>query len=136
MKHTLSILLSLLLLISNTGIAYAQHFCGEYEMMAKVTFGQKKLSCGMAMEQDDCDEAQENEEHSCCSNQYTQVDVDDTIAQTAFEYQISSVFDDLRTPSYSIPSEILILQKEIVYIKYNPPPLIKDIPVLFETFLI
>jgi hypothetical protein len=105
-------------------------------MIAKVTFGQEQLSCGMAMVQDDCDEAHEKEEHSCCNNQYTQVDVDDTIAQTLFEYQISPFFDPVKTPNYTTFSEIFVFQKEVVYTKYNPPPLIKDIPVIFETFLI
>jgi hypothetical protein len=135
-KQFISILLTLLLLISNTGVTYAQHFCGGYEMMAKVTLGHERLSCGMAMVQTDCDQAHENKTHSCCNNQYTQVDLDDTLAQTVFQFQITPTFNSINTAISSAVSEILKHQKEGVYVKYNPPPLIKDLPVFFETFLI
>ena len=47
MKKTISIFLSILILASSSGIAYAQHFCSGMEMMAEVTLGEKHLSCGM-----------------------------------------------------------------------------------------
>lgn len=135
-KQFISISLSLLLLLSNTGIAYAQHFCGEFEMMSKITLGHEKLSCGMAEVTDSCDEAHESEEHSCCNNQYTEIDIDDTITQSTLAFQAVSIFDLVKRPLDGLSSEILILKKPIVYITYNPPPLLKDIPVLYETFLI
>ena len=136
MKQIISILLTLLLLVSNTGIAYAQHFCGEYEMMAKVTLGHEKLSCGMVMQVDVCDQDNEDDIHSCCNNQYTQVDFDDTFIQSIFEFQITPIFDVINTAISASVSRVLKLQKEVVNNPYNPPPLIKDIPVLLETFLI
>ncbi len=136
MKQLISILLTLLLLVSNFGVAYAQHFCGEYEMMAKVTLGHERLSCGMVMQESVCDQDKENDSHSCCNNQYTQVEFDDTLTQTVFEFQTIPTFNLINRGVSSCVSEILTLQKQVVYITYNPPPLIKDIPVLLETFLI
>ena len=135
-KKFTSILLIFLLLVSNTGISYAQHFCGEYEMMAKVTIGQERLSCGMAAVKDLCDESHQSDTHSCCNNQYTQVDFDDTFIQSVFEFQITPIFDVINTAISASVSRVLKLQKEVVNNPYNPPPLIKDIPVLLETFLI
>jgi hypothetical protein len=135
-KQITSILLTLLLLISNTGITYAQHFCGGHQMMAKVTIGQERLSCGMAPVKDLCDESHQSDTHSCCDNRYTQVAFDDTVEQPVVEFQLTPVFDVDNNAIISSVSEILTLQKEVVYTIYNPPPLIKDFPVLFDTFLI
>ena len=136
MKQIISILLTLLLLISNTGITYAQHFCGGHQMMAKVTIGQERLSCGMAPVKDLCDESHQSDTHSCCNNRYTQVAFDDTVEQPVVEFQLTPVFDVDNNAIISSVSEILTLQKEVVYTIYNPPPLIKDFPILFDTFLI
>ena len=136
MKQITSILLTLLLLISNTGITYAQHFCGGHQMMAKVTIGQERLSCGMAPVKDLCDESHQSDTHSCCNNLYTQVAFDDTVEQPIVEFQLTPVFDVDNNAIISSVSEILTLQEEVVYTIYNPPPLIKDFPVLFDTFLI
>ena len=136
MKQIISILLTLLLLISNTGITYAQHFCGGHQMMAKVTIGQERLSCGMAPVKDLCEETGQSNTHSCCKNRYTQVEFDDTVEQPLIEFQIIPLLDVINKAFFPDGFEILTLQKEVVYTIYNPPPLIKDIPVLLETFLI
>ena len=136
MKQIISILLTLLLLISNTGITYAQHFCGGHQMMAKVTIGQERLSCGMALVKDLCDESHQSDTHSCCNNLYTQVAFDDTVEQPIVEFQLTPPLKANTTTFSASVYEILTLQKEVVYTLYNPPPLIKNFPVLFDTFLI
>ena len=136
MKQITSILLTLLLLISNTGITYAQHFCGGHQMMAKVTIGQERLSCGMAPVKDLCDDSHQSDTHSCCNNLYTQVAFDDTVEQPIVEFQLTPPLKANTTTFSASVYEILTLQKEVVYTLYNPPPLIKDFPVLFDTFLI
>jgi len=135
-KQLTSILLTLLLLISNTGITYAQHFCGGHQMIAKVTIGQERLSCGMAAVKDLCDETHQSDTHSCCNNLYTQVAFDDTVEQPIVEFQLTPPLKANTTTFSASACEILTLQKEVVYTIYNPPPLIKDFPVLFDTFLI
>jgi len=135
-KQITSILLTLLLLISNTGITYAQHFCGGHQMMAKVTIGQERLSCGMAPVKDLCDDSHQSDTHSCCNNLYTQVAFDDTVEQPIVEFQLTPPLKANTTTFSASVYEILTLQKEVVYSIYNPPPLIKNFPVLFDTFLI
>ena len=105
-------------------------------MMAKVTIGQERLSCGMAPVKDLCDESHQSDTHSCCNNRYTQVAFDDTVEQPVVEFQLTPVFDVDNNAIISSVSEILKLQKQVVYTIYNPPPLIKNIPVFLETFLI
>ena len=136
MKQLTSILLTLLLLTSNTGITYAQHFCGGHQMIAKVTIGQERLSCGMAAVKDLCDESHKSDTHSCCNNQYTQVEFDDTVEQPLIEFQIIPLLDVINKAFIPDGFEIRKLQKQVVYTVYRPPPLVKDIPVFLETFLI
>ena len=136
MKQLTSILLTLLLLISNTGITYAQHFCGGHQMIAKVTIGQERLSCGMAAVKDLCDESHKSDTHSCCNNQFTQVEFDDTVEQPLIEFQIIPLLKVINKAFIPDGFEIRKLQKQVVYSVYRPPPLVKDIPVFLETFLI
>ena len=136
MKQFTSILLTLLLLISNSGITYAQHFCGGHQMIAKVTIGQERLSCGMAAVKDLCDESHESDTNSCCNNQYTQVEFDDTVEQPLIEFQIIPLLEVINKAFIPDGFEIRKLQKQVVYTVYRPPPLVKDIPVFLETFLI
>lgn len=136
MKQFTSILLTLLLLISNSGITYAQHFCGGHQMIAKVTIGQERLSCGMAAVKDLCDESHKSDTHSCCNNQYTQVEFDDTVEQPLIEFQIIPLLEVINKAFIPDGFEIRKLQKQVVYSVYRPPPRVKDIPVFLETFLI
>lgn len=135
MKQLVSILLSLLLLTSSTGIAYAQHFCGDYEMMAKITLGQKHLSCGMVSQDSACGD-EHTEDHHCCDNNYTQISIDDATSVPTVVFT---------APLQIVVWPLAIFQSQIVgyedhgstfYSAYDPPPLIKNIPVLYESFLI
>jgi hypothetical protein len=135
MSKIISILLSVLLLLSSTGITYAQHYCGEFEMLAKVTLGEEHLSCGMVMEVPSCED-NNVEDYHCCDNQYTSVTTDDNFAKanfsidfhTSFSFAFVSVFVLRQVVEDKMSLDNLAL--------YHPPPLYKNIPVLYETFLI
>jgi hypothetical protein len=122
------------MLASSSGIAYAQHFCGEHRMKAEITLGEKNLSCGMVMKAPVCNE--EGTEHSCCDNQYTKVDTDDTYAQASFEFDLddefviafASVFVLFHTENYP--------ENQDFFKDYSPPPPDSDFQVLYATFLI
>lgn len=134
MKSIISILMSLLLLLSSAGITYAQHFCGEFEMMAKITLGQEKMTCGMVVE-DACGDEQEGT-HTCCDNQYAQIATDDNFATSQSSYQITPVFAASFVSIFVLQSQPLLKSQQPEVAFYYPPPLIKDLPVLYETFLI
>lgn len=134
MKQFISIALSFLMLLSSSGIAYAQHFCGDFEMMAKITLGQEKMTCGMVME-DPCNDEQD-EEHSCCDNEYAQVTTDENFAAASFDLQVPPVFAAAFVSVFVLNTETFTSKEQTLFTQYHPPPLIKDIPVLFERFLI
>jgi len=134
MQRILSIILSLLILLSSSGITYAQHFCGEFEMMAELSMGEKHLSCGMAMEAPGCEG--ETEDHDCCSNEYTSVEIDDTFTKASFELDLDTNFVIAFNSVFVLQSD-LIVESHIDYYKdYSPPPLGGDLQVRYQTFLI
>ena len=136
MKRFISIVLSLLLLLSSTGITYAQHYCGEHEMMAKVTLGHEMLSCGMVMSHDDGCQDEPKEDHGCCDNKYTHVDVDDNYADVSLDLQLNPVFVASFVAVFVV-GEASTYNKNPDYFKdYSPPPLLEDLQVLYETYLI
>lgn len=134
MKKIISILLTILMLASSSGIAYAQHFCGEYEMLSEITLGEKDLSCGMVMEIPNCD--QEEEEHSCCDNEYTTVDTDDIFNKSSFELDLDQDFVLAFVSVFVLKSIDNFPSENQFFIDYSPPPLERDLLVLYETFLI
>lgn len=136
MSKLISILLSVLLLVSSTGLTYAKHYCGDFEMLAEVTFGEKQLSCGMVIESSSCD-GEETVDHNCCDNEYTQIETDDNFAKATYNL-------DLYQPFFVTVFVSVFVQQKFFYSDpthdifsdYRPPPLYGDYTVLYETFLI
>ena len=135
MKTLVSILLSSLILLSSSGISYAKHFCGPFEVIAKVTFGEESLSCGMVMESSPCDHEKE-EKHSCCSNKYLKVNTDDHFNKTAFDFNLDSSWLFVASEVFQFDEVIILPQKTTVVNCYRPPPDTRDLNILYETFLI
>ncbi|MGK0428321.1 MAG: hypothetical protein ACJAUR_002441 [Ulvibacter sp.] len=135
MSKIISILLSVLLLLSSTGVTYAQHFCGEFEMLSKVTLGEEHLSCGMVMDVPSCDD-NVVEDYHCCATQYTSVSTDDNFAKANFNIDFDKSFA-IAFVSVFVLQQLVEYEASIDdYTLYYPPPLYKNIPVLYETFLI
>ncbi len=123
-----------MLLASSTGISYAQHFCGEYEMLSEITLGKKELSCGMVMEVPICDD--EDIAHNCCDNQYTQVETDDTFTKVSFDVTINAPFIFYIVSNYELTETNNFLTQNIEVTEDGPPLVVKDLQILYETFLI
>lgn len=135
MSKLISILLSVLLLLSSTGITYAQHYCGEFEMLSKVTLGEEHLSCGMVMAVPACEE-NDSEDHHCCDNQYTSVITDDNFAKANFNIDFHQSFIIPFVSVFVFQQHVEYRTSRDNYALYYPPPLYKNIPVLYQTFLI
>ncbi|MDC7995490.1 HYC_CC_PP family protein [Altibacter sp. HG106] len=134
MKQSISILLSLLLLLSSSGLSYAQHFCGDYEMLAKVTLGEQHLSCGMAMESSTCDGPSDT--HGCCDNHFTKVDTDDHFSKASFDMALDTTFVIAFASVFVLDIPVVNSKETTALITYRPPPLERDIQVWYEVFLI
>ena len=139
MKKTISIFLSVLMLASSSGIAYAQHFCGRMEMMAEVILGEKQLSCGMneAAPVSDCtDEDIAPEAHDCCKNHITKIQTDDNFAKVSFDLKLNKTFVATFVSVFVLQEVEIPSTEKIFFADYSPPPLEQDLNILYETFLI
>jgi hypothetical protein len=135
MQKTISVLLTILILASSSGVTYAKHFCGDFEVVSTLTMGKKNLSCGMAMEADDCDKNEEDP-IDCCKNTYKNIDTDDNFVNSSYDLQISNNFIAGFISNFVL-QYVSFSDKEIhLFNGYDPPPIYEDIQVLHEVFII
>lgn len=137
MKKTISILLSVLMFASSSGIAYAQHFCSGMEMMAEITLGEKLLSCGMEEVSDKCgDETFIEKGHDCCENQFTKIQTDDNFTKASFDLKLNKTFVATFVTVFVLQEVEITSAEKIFFADYSPPTLEQDLNILYETFLI
>ncbi len=131
-QKLLSTTLALLVLFSTFSFTVDKHFCGSI-LVDKAIFSEAK-TCGMDMHSHS--ETDLMDEDNCCSDQnisvegqdelkisFQSLDLDQQLFLTGFTYSYSSLFEGL--PQQVIPFK-----------NYTPPLIVKDIPVLNDTFLI
>ena len=135
MQKAISILLSILILASSTGVTYAKHFCGDYEVLSTITLGKKDLTCGMNMESDNCDDSESNS-YKCCKNKYEHVNTDDNYSLASLDLQIKIPFFASFVSVFVLQQVDGATQSLHIYANYDPPPIDKDIPVLYQIFTI
>lgn len=138
MKKSTSIFLSVLMLVSSSGIAYAQHFCGGMEIMSKITLGENHLSCGMESEplNSDCSSENTDEDHDCCDSHITKIQIDDNFAKASFDLDLSNTFAVATVSLYELLEVDIASVVKNFFADYNPPPLERDLNILYDTFLI
>lgn len=136
MKKIFSIFLSVLLLASTTGIGYAQHFCGGKKMLSEITLLSKDLSCGMEMEKPSDNATAHLTEDHCCENIVAHVKTDTNFAKASFELDFQKVFIASFVTVFVLQQVEIPSHRDDYFAVYNPPPIDKDIPVLYQTFLI
>ena len=91
MQKIISIVLTILILASSTGVTYAKHFCGDFEVISTITLGEKDLSCGMKMDVKGCDNETQEDRH-CCENKYENIDPDDNYSLSLFDLTMNVPF--------------------------------------------
>lgn len=139
MRKAISIFLSILLFVSSSGLAYAQHYCGGMEMMSQITLGHTNLSCGMESDEQNitCDEETlPSEAHDCCDNHVTKINLDDNFAKASFDIKLNKTFVATFTSIFIIHEVEILTSKKNFFAEYNPPPLEQDLNILYDTFLI
>lgn len=135
MQKVISIVLTILMLASSTGVTYAKHFCGDFEVLSTLTFGKKDLTCSMSMEADDCDDS-DSKSDQCCENKYENVDTDDNYSLSFFDVQINVPFNPSFVSVFVLQQVSDTSQALLFYANYNPPLINKDMPVLYQVFTI
>lgn len=104
-------------------------------MLSKVTLGEEHLSCGMKMNVPSCGD-EKQEDHGCCSNQYLKVHTDDHFAKVSFDFYFSAQWVPAFVTVFLLPEVTIPVAPKSVFREYLPPPLERDVQILYETFLI
>ena len=79
---------------------------------------------------------EEEDDHACCDNAYTSVSTDDSFAKSSVDFDLNVQFVTTFIATYIQPFTLESTYKRETVTNYHPPPLITDIPVIYETFLI
>ncbi len=133
MRAILSIFCSLLILITSTGFTVSSHYCGGKRVKSDVSFVESDVSCGMQEEETSCGDTQ-SLKSNCCQNEYQHFQLEEDYSSFETVKKVQNL-KYLKKPVLNVwlPSH---LEKIEYYNDYSPPPLIKDISVLFRIFRI
>ena len=131
-QKSVSTVLALLVLVSTFSFTVDKHFCGSF-LVDQAVFA-KASTCGMELHSHL--ETDLMDQDNCCSNQnisvegqdelnisFNSMDFDQQVFVAAFTFSFNEFFQG--SPQQVIPFK-----------NYSPPLIVKDIPVLNDTFLI
>ena len=138
-------LLALMVLVSSMTYNVDFHYC-QGQLKSFSIFGKAKNCHEMASKMPSCHHKKKNQENTlscsegennCCSNKIVnlEADFDKTILNIdLLNQEYLSVV--VANTSFSFKSFFIERENEIPFAHYKPPLIQKDIPVLFETFLL
>jgi hypothetical protein len=116
----------------------ATHLCGGHVADMAFSFGHIDLDCGMDQMAMDC--ANENshtgeqfQRKGCCENQYASIESDDA---TTTKVVLESLQINLLIALANFDLDPFAVDSDTHYLRYSPPKLRHDLPVLFQSFLI
>ena len=116
------------------GFTVSSHVCGGKKVKSVVSIGTADVSCGMEKKANNCTSKKQMKK-DCCEDEFVLIQNDEDFTQ-----QVTSI--DF-FPNFLIAffvSYVELFENETneidFFIDNSPPPLIKDIPVLIESFLI
>jgi len=136
MQKIISIVLSFLLLLSGTQLAFGQHFCEGKVVEEGMMVGQKKMSCVSLEVKDNCIEDLDTKKADCCVDIFHEVQIDSNYSRSHFEMPPVPVYiEPLQYYDFSWHFVVSYSEK-ILASEYLPPPLEKNIQVFYQTFLI
>lgn len=133
-KKIVSFMMALLVLSSTFSFTVASHYCGDTLVDSSI-FGHAE-TCGMqvkkAVSKTDCDIS----DKSCCTDEQKLVEGQDTL-KTSFDKLEK---EQKRFVAIFVSSYVQLFESEEVdngwEKNYIPPPLVRDVQVLDQTFLI
>lgn len=128
-------MLSFMILLSSSGITYAQHFCLGHVMLSRVTLGEVSLSCGMIMVKTACDEETEAA-HGCCDNHYLNVDTDKHFAKASFAFEPQTLWVAIIPDILNFAERVETAAEFHRLLVERPPPEKVPLRILYQTFLL
>lgn len=134
MNKIFSVILSLVVLTTSMGFTVSSHTCGGKKVKSVISVGSVDVSCGMEKNANNC-ATKKQMKPNCCQDEIQLIQNDEDYTQQLTNFDFSTDFLLAFVTSY-----VELFENETSEIDFfadhSPPPLIKDIPVLLQTFLI
>lgn len=135
LRKVISILLVFVVIFTTSGFTISSHICKGKKVETVVGFRKLDVSCGMEEAKKEMSCSNENQFNSnCCQNEFQTFLMIEDYVQQVFELNVSPSFIVFLFVTMDLNLETGF--KNLVYDVYLPPPIQKDIPVLFQSFLI
>ncbi|MGE0562553.1 MAG: hypothetical protein AB7O47_12110 [Flavobacteriales bacterium] len=135
MKKIFSAILSLVILFTSMGFTLSSHICGGKKVKTVLDLGVSDVSCGMEKTESKC-QTDKQMKSNCCQDEFQKIQINDSYTQEFIKEKIITsnyVLLFVAVLFDFFPNENI---QSFIYKDYIPPPLIKDIPVFFQSFLI
>ncbi len=134
MKKVFSVILSLVILVTSMGFTVSSHICGGKRVKTEFGLTTIDVSCGMEKKVSSC-ASEEQMKPNCCKDEFQLIQIEEDYTQQLTKINFSLDFFIAFATSY-----IELLHNETTEIDFftdhSPPPLIRNIPVLVQSFLI
>jgi len=134
MKKIFSAILSLVVLVTSLGFTVSSHTCGGRKVKTVISIGNADVSCGMEKKKSKC-ATEPQMKKNCCHDDFQLIQNNEDYTQQLTDFDFSTDFLVV-----FITSSIELFETETIevdyFIDHSPPPLIKDIPVFIQSFLI
>lgn len=139
MKSLFAILLSVVLLAGQMSLTIGTHICQGEAIETRIIYGSTHLGCDMEDMSEPCDINDQQDvsfsKEQCCKNQYQTLQTTEDFVNDAFHSNLSIDFA-VAFVSSLLNIDLFPQTTPQFNTAYLPPPLDKDIQVLFQTFLI
>jgi len=134
MNKIFSVILSLVILTTSMGFTVSSHICGGKKVKTVFSVGVADVSCGMEKKANDCSSKKQMKKN-CCEDEVQLIQNDKDYIQQITNFDFSPNFLIAFVTTY-----VELFENETTEIDFfsdhSPPPLIRDIPVLIQSFLI
>lgn len=134
LKKIASILLALFFLMSSSHLSFATHYCGGKVFKHALLISTSEFGCGMEKATKDCENKTKTQKN-CCDNELVELSIKDNYqpSLTKINAEQHFIFVTVAAILFSVP---ITIQNKISFQDYHPPLPDKDIPILFQSFLI
>ncbi len=134
-RHISAIALSALVLFSTLSFTVGIHYCGQH--LVDFAINKKAQGCGMSLAEPDSKPGPGHDQgFPCCEDVLLSFDGQEDLQQAVFELNLEPQIMVLAAPMLPEFRTIFCAYNNHTYKDYFPPPLPKDIPVLYQSFLI
>lgn len=135
MKKIFSVILSLVILFISMGFTVSSHKCGGKRVKTVLNIGITDVSCGMENTSNKKCADKNQMKSNCCQDEFQAIQLNDNYTKiTSFEHF---------SPSFTIAFVAILVDllpnvkiPHLFFKNYLRPPLVKDIPILVQSFLI